>query len=98
MGPRKNRLGEAVLTSTHNLCFEQKYENISEFLSENFHFLVVNSSIYLNRLVSVMANSANPDEPPHSVASDLGPHCLLMSQSKFYRYHSLHCNLKSQRQ
>ena len=24
--------------STHNLCFEQKYEKISEFLSENFHF------------------------------------------------------------
>ena len=22
-----NRLGEAVLTSTHNLCFEQKFEN-----------------------------------------------------------------------
>ena len=31
--------GEAVLTSTHNLCFEQKYEKISEFLSEHFHFL-----------------------------------------------------------
>ena len=24
-------LGEAVLTSTHNLCFEQKYEKKSEF-------------------------------------------------------------------
>ena len=23
-GTRQNRLGEAVLTSTHNLCFEQK--------------------------------------------------------------------------
>ena len=31
-------LGEAVLTRTHNLCFGQKYEKISEFLSENFHF------------------------------------------------------------
>ena len=30
--------GEAVLTSTHNLCFEQKYAKISEFLSEKFHF------------------------------------------------------------
>ena len=27
---------EAVLTSTHNLCFEQKCENKSEFLSEIF--------------------------------------------------------------
>ena len=25
----------------HNLCFEQKYEKTSEFLSENFQFLVV---------------------------------------------------------
>ena len=54
MGTRKNRLGEAVLTSTHNLCFEQKYEKISEFLSENFQFLVVKFSIYLNRRVFVM--------------------------------------------
>ena len=38
--------------STHNLCFEQKYEKkISEFLSENFHFLVVKLSVYFNRLV-----------------------------------------------
>ena len=40
--------------STHNLCFEQKYEKISEFLSENFYFLVVKFSVYLNRLVFVM--------------------------------------------
>ena len=32
-------LAEAVLTSTHNLCFEQKYENIGDFLSEIFQFL-----------------------------------------------------------
>ena len=38
MSTRKNRLVEAVLTSTHNLCFEQKYEkNTRCFLSENFH-------------------------------------------------------------
>ena len=37
-----------------NLCFEQKYENISVFLSENFQFLVVKFSIYLNRRVFVM--------------------------------------------
>ena len=40
--------------STHNLCFEQKYEKMSEFLSENFHFLEVKFSIYLNRRVFVM--------------------------------------------
>ena len=31
---------EAVLTSTNNLCFEQKYEKYQIFLSENFHFFV----------------------------------------------------------
>ena len=29
VGTRLNRLAEAVLTSTHNLCLEQKYKNIS---------------------------------------------------------------------
>ena len=40
--------------STHNLCFEQKYEKMSEFLSENFHFLVEKFSVYLNRCVFIM--------------------------------------------
>ena len=38
-----------MLTSTHNLYFEQKYEIYLNFLSENFHFLVVKFSVYLNR-------------------------------------------------
>ena len=40
--------------STHDLCFEQKYENYQSFLSENFQFLEVKFSIYLNRHVFVM--------------------------------------------
>ena len=40
--------------SAHNLCFEQKYEKFQNFLSENFHFLMVKFSIYLNRRVFVM--------------------------------------------
>ena len=40
--------------STHNLCFEQKYEKYQNFLSENFHFLVVKFSVYLNRHVFIM--------------------------------------------
>ena len=40
--------------STHNLCFEEKYENIRVFLSENFQFLEVKFSIYLNRCAFVM--------------------------------------------
>ena len=42
--------------STHNLCSEQKFEKYQNFLSENFPFLVVKFSIYLNRPVFVMLN------------------------------------------
>ena len=40
---------------TNNLCFEQKYEKYQIFLSENFMFLEVKFSIYLNRRVFVMS-------------------------------------------
>ena len=43
--------------STHNLCFEQKHKKTSVFLSENFQFLEVKFSIYLNRGVFVMKRS-----------------------------------------
>ena len=36
------------------MCFEQKYEKMSVFLSENFQFLEVKFSIYLNRHVFVL--------------------------------------------
>ena len=54
MGTRENRLAEAVLTSTHNLCLEKKYEKCRIFYWKIFLFLVVKFSIYLNRLVFVM--------------------------------------------
>ena len=38
-----------VLKSTNNVCFEQKCEKYQCFLSENFQFLEVKFSIYLNR-------------------------------------------------
>ena len=47
-------LAEAVLMSTHNLCFEQTYDKYQRFSSENFQFLEVKFSIYLNRRVFVM--------------------------------------------
>ena len=79
-------LAEAVLTSTHNLCFEQKYEKYQNFSSENVQFLEVKFSIYLNRRVFLMicipvfnANSADPDPTPLSVVSVLGLHCLPLS-------------------
>ena len=43
-----------VLTSTHNLGFEQKHEKYQNFLSENFQFLVIKFSVCLNRHVFVM--------------------------------------------
>ena len=43
----------------HNLCFEQKYEKYQNFLSENFHSLEVNFSVYLNRHVFVMCSLTN---------------------------------------
>ena len=54
MGTRWNRLAEAVLTSIHKICFEQKYEKYLNILSKNFHFFVVKFSVYLNRRVFVM--------------------------------------------
>ena len=56
MSTRYNRLAEAVLTSTHKLCFEQQYEKYQSFSSENFQFLEMKFSIYLNRRVFVMTN------------------------------------------
>ena len=50
----RTALGDAVLTSTYNLCFEQKYEKYQNVKSKECHFLVVKFSIYLNRRVFVM--------------------------------------------
>ena len=55
VGTHKNRLAEAVVTSTYSLCFEKKYEKYQNSLSEKFPLLVVKFSIYLNRLVFVMS-------------------------------------------
>ena len=53
-----NRLVGAVLTSVHNLCFEEKYEKYKNSVSENFHFFfVVKFSEYLNRHVFLMGKT-----------------------------------------
>ena len=44
----------SVLTSTNNLCFEQKYEQCQNFYLKTFSFLEVKFSIYLNWRVFVM--------------------------------------------
>ena len=46
--------------STHNLCFEQKCEKYKKKNSENFHFLVVKFSVYLNRSVFIMKKCCVP--------------------------------------
>ena len=54
------RTASAVLTSTHNLCFEQTHEKYQSFLSENFQLLEVKIfSIYLNKCVFVMTSKCN---------------------------------------
>ena len=54
MGTSWNRLVNAVLTTTQSLCFEQKYGKYQKFLSEQFQFLEVKFSIYMNKYVFVM--------------------------------------------
>ena len=45
--PLQNRLDEAVLTSTHKLCFEQIFKKYQNFSSEYFHFYKLNKiSVY----------------------------------------------------
>ena len=50
------QLQQAVLTSTHNLYFEQKYEKYQSFYLKtfSFQFLVLKFSIYLKRFVFVL--------------------------------------------
>ena len=55
---------------TRNLCIEQIYEKYQIFLSENFHFLVVKFSVYLNRLVFVMV------DPNGTARYHLDIHCF----------------------
>ena len=58
--------------------FEQKYEKYENFLSENFHFLVVKFSVYLNRHVFVMSSGAMI--PFRDV---FNTHCFIISQAGY---------------
>ena len=51
---------EAVLTSSHHLCFEKKYEEYQNFLSESFQVLVVKFSVNLNMRVFLIGNELVP--------------------------------------
>ena len=66
-----NRLTEAVLTSTQNLCFEQKYENIRIFyffylfffLSENFRFFFFCCKIFNIFEKACFRNETSSNQP-----------------------------------
>ena len=47
-------MGEAVLTSTHNLCFELKKKKCHNFSSENYCFAAMKYCRILHRHVCVM--------------------------------------------
>ena len=75
--------------STNNLCFEQKCEKYRSFLSQNFQFLEVKFSLYLNRRVFVMFNisAQNIDcgyslEPPRRGGSNEYPQSMFLSRIK----------------
>ena len=65
---KKKTISEAVLTRTHNLCFEQKYEEYQIFYLKIFiFFLVVKFSVYLNRRVFVTIRTVWSVFAGHSV-------------------------------
>ena len=67
---------EAVLTSTLHLCFEQKFEKYQIILSENFHFLVVKFSIYLNRHVFIRESTLNERSCFQSYDNNCTSYCV----------------------
>ena len=54
MDTRKNRRTEAVLTCTHNLCFEQIFENSQKNSTEMVNFTAMKYRCLLHGNVCVM--------------------------------------------
>ena len=52
VGPRSNRLNEAVLTCTLNLCFKQKRENNLLFSAKNYHFKAFKITAYCKGMLA----------------------------------------------
>ena len=48
---------------THSLCFEQKCEKCHSFFSENFQFLEVKFSVYLNRRILAKGKTMLAKQP-----------------------------------
>ena len=70
MGTRKNRLAEAVLTSTHNLCFwaEIKKNNVHPFkpqfycIKVGFQGIKIIQVCFRNEPVILLAGNKGPDQ------------------------------------
>ena len=56
MGTRKNRLTKAVLTCTHNICFEQKHEKKKKNQMKIVIFTAVKNRCILHGRVFVMTD------------------------------------------
>ena len=56
MGTRLNCLNEAALTCTHNICFEQNYENSKKNQLKIVIFTAVKNRCILHGRVFVMCN------------------------------------------
>ena len=56
------RTAEAVLTCTHNICFEQKYENRQTISTENCHFYINEKSLYIAWMCFRIINLSSDSE------------------------------------
>ena len=72
VGTRYNRLKVAILTCTHSICFEQKYENSKKNQPKIVIFIAVKNRCLLHGRVFVMERQhATP--PPPSNHEEWGP-------------------------
>ena len=63
MGTRKNRLFEAVLRSTHNQCFEQKYKKKYQIISVRHSTIEYTAhSMNLNQYICMFAHKTSSRE------------------------------------
>ena len=66
-----DRLIKVVLTCTHNLCLEQKYEKYQTFSTEKCHFYSFKNRFILHRHVCVMLFAYAPGASDATVSLPL---------------------------
>ena len=70
------------LTSTHNLCFEEKHEKYQNFYLKIFNFLVVKFLVYLKRYVFVMEDRNNEAQPSRCIERRRDQEQIMTKQNK----------------